>query len=316
MVNESNTKGTVTVRLVGGIGNQMFQYAAALRLAEHQNKKLYVCKKRSYRLDRLKVPQDIYIGEPLDELLKHRVVHRLRSGYAFVRPLLPTYVDDYIRRKKIYRNLRGVSEGFYRESNFHFDPKIFDISADNILLNGYFQSPRYFEGVEKLLRRHFQLKSPLTKIADNWAEKISASPNSISLHVRRGNYLSPDVSKVIPVLDRDYYDRAIALMKDLVGPKIEFFLFSDEPDFIAETFKDLPHAHVVRSDPTTSWEDMFLMARCRHNIIANSTYSWWGAWLNPAKDKRVIAPAHWFTSNKLTTCNILDIYPDDWIILK
>ena len=91
---------------------------------------------------------------------------------------------------------------------------------------------------------------------------------------------------------------------------------ADEPDFIADAFADLLRDHVARSDPHNSWEELFLIARCRHNIIANSSYSWWGAWLNPAKDKRIIAPARWFTPDKLAACNVLDIYPDYWILLK
>jgi hypothetical protein len=105
-------------------------------------------------------------------------------------------------------------------------------------------------------------------------------------------------------------------MQSLLGPQAEFFLFSDEPDFMAQAFANLPKAHVVRSDPAASWEDMFLMARCQHHIIANSSYSWWGAWLNDGPSKRVIAPARWFTPDKLATCNVLDVYPDDWILLK
>jgi hypothetical protein len=85
---------------------------------------------------------------------------------------------------------------------------------------------------------------------------------------------------------------------------------------MAQAFANLPQAHVVRSDPAASWEDMFLMARCQHHIIANSSYSWWGAWLNDGPCKRVIAPARWFTPDKLATCNVLDVYPDDWILLK
>ena len=111
-------------------------------------------------------------------------------------------------------------------------------------------------------------------------------------------------------------DRAVNLIQHLAGERVEFFLFSDDPDFIADAFAGLPRAHVVRSDPQKSWEDLFLMARCRHNIIANSSYSWWGAWLNPAEDKRVIAPARWFTPGKLAACNVPDLYPDDWILLK
>jgi hypothetical protein len=241
------------------------------------------------------VPQDLYAGAPLAGPVSTSLVARaarwLRRGYTF-------------------------REGIYREPHFHYDPAVLSLMADEILLDGYFQSPRYFDGVEPLLRERFQLKAPLTKRAACWAEKIAASPCSVSLHMRRGDYLTAVASAVHSALDKSYYDRAVALIHDFVGHEADFFLFSDEPDFIAQAFSGLPRAHVVRSDPSASWEDMFLMARCRHHIIANSSYSWWGAWLNPAKDKRVIAPARWFTPEKLATCNVLDLYPDDWILLK
>ena len=83
-------------------------------------------------------------------------------------------------------------------------------------------------------------------------------------------------------LTLDYYRRSIALVKELVGTETTFFLFSDDPDYMEEAFRDLPNAQIVRSDPEAPWEDMHLMARCQHNI-ANSSYSWWGAWLNPRK---------------------------------
>ncbi|WP_303784432.1 alpha-1,2-fucosyltransferase [Azovibrio restrictus] len=292
----------VVIRLVGGLGNQMFQYAAALGLAVQQGRvlRLDVSAFEAYRtwpyqLDCLKVPQDLYTGTPLagpvSRSLRDRVLRKLKGGYSF-------------------------REGVYQEPHFHFDPEFFSLTGEEILLDGYFQSPRYFEGAEALLRERFQPRGALTETATRWAAKIDASPCSVSLHVRRGDYLTATASAVHTALDRGYYDRAVALMQDLVGPRAEFFLFSDEPDFIAQVFVDLPRAHVVRSDPSAPWEDMFLMARCKHNIIANSSYSWWGAWLNPSQDKRVIAPARWFTPDKLATCNVLDLYPDDWILLK
>lgn len=280
----------------------MFQYAAAFSIATRQAKALQLdlsafvaYKTWPYQLDRLFVPQDIYSSTPLagpvSKSLFSRAISKLRGGYTF-------------------------REGVYREPHFHFDPDVFSLSGNEILLDGYFQSPRYFEGIEPLLRERFQPKAPLTEAAATWAARIDASPCSISLHVRRGDYLTPAASAVHAALDRGYYDRAVSLMQHLAGPQAEFFLFSDEPDFIAEAFAALPCSHVVHSDASAPWEDMFLMARCRHNIIANSSYSWWGAWLNINEGKRVISPARWFTPDKLATCNVLDIYPDDWILLK
>ena len=306
MVNDPGTNGTVVVRLVGGLGNQMFQYAAALGLAVRQDRALKMevsafaaCEKRSYQLDCLKVPQDLYTGAPLFQPASSSIAARV------------------IRKiKRDVFKVNALRKGVYCEPHFHFDPAFFKLSGADILLNGYFQSPRYFESVEELLRERFQPVAPLSATAADWAAKIAASPYSVSLHVRRGDYLQAPYSTLHDALDRGYYDRAVNLVQRLAGERVEFFLFSDEPDFIAEAFADLPRSHVVRSDPSASWEELFLMARCRHNIIANSSYSWWGAWLNPDEGKRVIAPARWFTPGKLAACNVLDLYPDDWILLK
>ncbi len=292
--------GTVAIRLVGGLGNQMFQYAGAVGIAARNGKALQldvsefkVYKTWPYQLDCLDVPQDIYTGGlvvPANSIVA-RVGRKLGcSSHA--------------------------PKGVYTEPHFHFDPAVFSLKDNNVVLHGYFQSPLYFDGVEGVVRERFQPKAPLSENATSWAERIAKSPCSISLHVRRGDYVKSAASAVHAALDRSYYDRAVAVMRDLVGPKAQFFLFSDEPEFVAEAFASLPCAEVVRSDPSFPWEDMFLMARCRHNIIANSSYSWWGAWLNSSPDKRVIAPARWFAPDRLAACNVLDLYPDDWILLK
>lgn len=294
--------GTVTVRLVGGLGNQMFQYAASLGLAERQGRSLKLdlsafqaYKAWPYQLDRLNVPQDLYTGPPLagpaSQSLLARITRKLRGGYRF-------------------------REGVYREPHFHFDPNIFALSGDEILLDGYFQSPRYFEAVSGLLRQRFVPIAPLTPIAAAWSEEIAASRCSVSIHVRRGDYLSVSASTAHVALDRGYYRRAASLMTALLGSDCDFFLFSDDPDFVAHAFADLPRATVVRSDERAPWEDMFLMARCQHNIIANSSYSWWGAWLNTHDGRRVIAPARWFAPAKLASTNVLDMFPEDWILLQ
>ena len=311
MGNDPGTNGTVVIRLFNGLGNQMFQYAAALGLAVRQDKALKMdvsafeaCEKRSYQLDCLKVPQDLYTGAPLFQPASSSIAARL------IRRIKREVFKGYVFKGGAFR------KDVYCEPHFHFDPAFFKLSGAEILLNGYFQSPRYFESVAQLLRERFQPVAPLSELAADWASKIAASPCSVSLHVRRGDYLQAPYSAVHDALNYGYYDRAVNLVRDLAGERVEFFLFSDEPDFIADAFADLPGAYVVRSDPSTSWEELFLMARCRHNIIANSSYSWWGAWLNPVEDKRVIAPARWFTPAKLAACNVLDIYPDDWILLK
>ncbi len=300
-------KPIVTIALNGGLGNQLFQYAAALGLAVQQGRNLKIDlslfphhKDRPYQLNRLKVPQHFYKDPPLSA------------------PMAPMFMTRLLRTRIIGKIKRHTKQprSLYCEPHFHFDPAFFNLPGAEVRLAGYFQSPRYFVGVEALLRERFQLQAPFTPTASAWAAKIAQSPCAVSVHLRRGDYLKPQHSTTHNLLDRGYYDRAMTLIKDLVGDGAEFFFFSDAPDFVADTFANLPRVHIVRSEPTAPWEDLFLMRQCRHNIIANSSYSWWGAWLNETVDKRIIAPAQWFTSDYLATCNVVDLYPEDWILLK
>lgn len=297
------TNTTVTIRLVGGLGNQMFQYAAAVGLARHRAGRVALDLSAfssyatwPYQLDKLRVPQDILsrnsLRRPAGRSLPARIVRRLTSG--------------------------GMkAKGLYVEPHFHFDESFFMLTGDEIRIEGYFQSPRYFVGCNALVREFFKPAAPLGSAAQAWADRIDTCGRSVSLHVRRGDYVTNQKAAAVhAALDDGYYGRAIALMRRLCGEDVEFFLFSDEPDFVAEAFAHLPRSRVVRTDPARSWEDMFLMARCHHHIVANSSYSWWGAWLNASPDKIVVAPAQWFTREKLATTNVMDLFPEGWIILK
>ena len=293
--------GSVTVRLLGGLGNQMFQYAAGLSLANRHDMQLKIdltafdtYKTWPYQLDYLQVPQEICVGKPVSRQVKSNSMLARFGRRVISRPSVDVYCEPH----------------------FHFDEKLSNMGGQNVVLEGYFQSPRYFEGVEDLLRKQYQLNSDWSSIGQVWLDKIQASPCSVALHVRRGDYLSIGASGTHSSLNLDYYRRSIDLIKKLLGQEVRFFLFSDDVEFMESAFADLPSAQVVTSNQEAPWEDMFLMAHCGHNIIANSSYSWWGAWLNPNPRKYVIAPAQWFTPEKMAVCNVLDLYPDDWIMLK
>ena len=217
MVNDPGTNGTMVVRLDGGLGNQMFQYAAALGLAVRQGRTLKMevsafeaCDKRYYQLDCLKVPQDLYTGTQLFQPGSNSIAAR---------------VIQRIKREVFKQEGDALRNGVYCEPHFHFDPAVFSLSGVDILLNGYFQSPRYFESVEELLRERFQPAAPLSTMAADWAAKIAASPCSVSLHVRRGDYLQAPHAALHEALDRGYYDRAVNLVQRLAGERVEFFLF-------------------------------------------------------------------------------------------
>jgi hypothetical protein len=206
----------------------------------------------------------------------------------------------------------------YVEPHFHYDDAFEAIAEAPIMLEGYFQSERYFHAVADRLRGEFTLVEPLGATAKAYSRQIvGAGDFGVSLHVRRGDYVtSATVSAVHTALGLNYYERALSLLRRLLGGEPRVFLFSDEPDFVEEVFAQICDKIVVRSDPLRPWEDMFLMSMCRHHVIANSSFSWWGAWLDPRIDKTVIAPAAWFSREKLSTTNVLDVYPESWILLK
>lgn len=296
-------KNKIIIRLVGGLGNQMFQYASAIGIAASHDRDLLmdlssfeVYETWPYQLDCMNIPQDIYRGQVLGK------------------PLPKTVTEKVLR--KLGMKGHNLNEEVYQETQFHFNPNVMHLKEQQILLEGYFQSPLYFNNVESIIRERFALKGQFTTKAEQIKEIIAKATKPISIHVRRGDYLSSAASGVHGSLSLDYYFRSIELMKRLVGESATFFVFSDDKEYIKEAFSEVSNVFFVESDPVAPWEDMHLMAHCQHNIIANSSYSWWGAWLNSSKDKRVIAPAKWFSSEKLSSCNVLDLYPDDWILLK
>jgi Glycosyl transferase family 11 len=300
----------ITVEIIGGLGNQMFQYAAALALARRHGAGLRVdtsgfrtYRRRPYRLDKLNIP----------------------IGYLPVNaavPLLPArpsaafdLIESVLRRLK--RPVKVSSRDVYQEPHFHLDPAFFDL-APPIVLHGYFQSERYFTSVADELRRHFQPALPLTPEAVRIAGMIDSAPASVSVHVRRGDYVSDALTaRVHGALDRDYYRRALDIVMALHGSGLTFFLFSDEPDAASEMLDFLAAEQlvVVVGNPERPWEDMALMARCRHHVTANSSFSWWGAWLDPKPDKTVVAPRAWFSPDELRTKNTCDLCPAQWILV-
>jgi Glycosyl transferase family 11 len=154
--------------------------------------------------------------------------------------------------------------------------------------------------------------APLSDAAGEIARQIAAAALPISVHVRRGDYLT---SRNPQVLDVAYYRRAHEIMSALIGTQVTYFVFSDDYDYTAAHFNFLRNGVIVRGDPSRSWEDLVLMSRCRHHIMANSSFGWWGAWLNPDPDKRVIAPRHWFNPTDVPRRNTGDVYPTGSILI-
>lgn len=281
----------VVIRVLGGLGNQMFQYASALGLARRIGAKLQLdldgfgsYASWDYQLDLMNVPQDLGTTPK-----KSRSIFGAKST--------------------------GVVH--YEEPHLHFDAGFLKLDATEIYLKGYFQCPHYFCEIREELLQRFSLKSDLSPPAVELSEKIQSTPNAVSLHVRRGDYLK--LSDIHPCLTGDYYRRAVDLIQRLHGDECHFFMFSDDTDFLQNEFQWLPHQTIVevadKHSDAHAAEEMHLMSHCDHHITANSSFSWWGAWLNPSKDKQVIAPRNWLARSERVSSFPIDLYEEDWISL-
>ena len=194
----------------------------------------------------------------------------------------------------------------YKEPSFKFDPLPSDLRFGNYILHGYFQSEKYFKhnrhNILKILNTNYvKLPGEYTKVFENYT--------TCSIHVRRGDYSKfyPDH----PILDMSYYDKCIEYMNQYSN--IFYFIFSDDLDWCAKSF-NLDNSIVVNDMDDSS--QLVMMSMCDHNIIANSTFSWWGAWLNNNNNKRVVAPKRWFGEDKLKRDPITDLIPEDWLLLS
>ena len=286
----------VFVRLSGGLGNQLFQYAAARRVAHINNAplKLDVSGFESYKLHTYS--------------LKHFTI---QEGFASSEEIarfnsagLANHISLWVQKlRPYYRRARVV------ERYFHFDANILKISSKNVYLDGYWQSERYFKDIELLLRRELTVKPAPDAVNVAMSERIRGV-RSVSLHIRRRDYISnPITQQVHGACSLDYYAAAIAQLNDRVENP-HFFVFSDHPQWARASLKlQHPTTFVTHNGPDRNYEDLRLMSLCQHHIIANSTFSWWGAWLCANPDKLVFAPQKWF---RTPDRNTKDLIPETW----
>jgi hypothetical protein len=189
----------------------------------------------------------------------------------------------------------------YRERQFRYDPEAMKV-ADGTNLSGYFQSERYFAHVATEVRDALRFHPPIRAEARRILDRIANGLPRVAIHVRRGDYLA--LQHQHTVLPPAYYCRAMA-QHSADGPR-QFLVFSDDPDWCAEAF---PGCRILHTGNT--YLDLCLMSMCDHFIIANSSFSWWGAWLSPAPGKRVVCPSQWWGPT-LAHNGIQDLFPEGW----
>jgi Glycosyl transferase family 11 len=303
----------ITVSLIGGLGNQMFQYAAGKALAVRHDVPLALDLSgfrnyalRPFLLDRLLVPEA--------ELARASEASGEKAPRHFARSLWKQRIDRVLARAGLPK--LAAHAGQYREPHFHYDPA-FQTLGPKTSLFGYFQSERYFSPIAEILRKHFSPREPLGANSTEMLRRIERSPLATSVHIRRGDYLKPGTAEYHGILGESYYREAIGRIEARLGEAAEFFVFSDDLAAAEQVLDFVPRPRLthVRGDPERPWEDMALMARCRHHVIANSSFSWWGAWLNGSPDKIVVAPRAWFAASELKKLNTADLYPPGWILV-
>lgn len=293
----------IIVKLIGGLGNQMFQYAAGRCLAHLHETELLM--DTSY-LE--KDPQGAYTRRKL-ELDVFNIDLKIATK-ADVERFNVEGSNKYSRA--LQRRLPILFTNVYvAESSTTFHKEFFSY-PENTYLDGFWQSELYFNTVESILVNDFVLKDPLNRENRDWLKKIEGC-ESVSLHVRRGDYISNAAAQSHHgSCDVDYYKKAIECIKEDYK-EIEIFVFSDDLNWCKANLRIKETLHFVDANQKENQHlDMFLMSHCRHNVIANSSFSWWAAWLNRNDDKIVIAPMKWFNDPSIKT---YDLIPKEWIRL-
>lgn len=290
----------VITQLTGGLGNQLFEYALGRHLAELNNDELLLdttgfetYKLHSYGLGPFNIRQTFATPTQVRSFRKYR---RKPSRAWF-----------------LYNRLIADPNRYVEERRFNFDTEILTRKSP-IYLEGFWQTEKYFVGIEDIIRQEVTVATPLPSRDKKVANQIAAV-NAVSLHVRRTDYATDQKTlEYHGLCSIEYYRQAAGLI-GAKHPSPHFFVFSDDHQWTKGNLKlPYPVTHVDHNGPDKNYEDLRLMSLCRHHIIANSSFSWWGAWLNPRKDKTVIAPARWFNNVKANV-DTRDVVPDSWIRL-
>ena len=293
--------------ICGGLGNQMFQYAAGYALAARLN--------AEFLLDTRWFAQNHDDATPRPFLLSLFPKTRIQVAKADACNALATYPRNPLAKlaRKILRRPKRPPT-YIKEPHFAYWPGIENIQG-SAYLEGYWQNERYFAPIAETIRHHFTFPELTHAPALALSEKIQTTENAVCVHIRRGDYVSsPAAQAVHGTASPAYYETAISrLMTD--APGAQLFFFSDDIAWVEQAFqKYAPFSTFVGipEHETSPWNDMHLMSLCRHHIIANSSFSWWGAWLATGQGA-VYAPKCWFVEAKRageTPC------PEHWNLVQ
>lgn len=284
----------IVIELSGGLGNQMFQYALYKKF-ESLNKDV-VMETSFFRSG-----QDLREYELGIFPVKYREITDKEAadirGYGY-----QDSVFDKIRHKLKRKNYKT-----YIDKIGPFQPEIFEM--DNVYLSGYWQNENYFKDIKETIRKDFSFSDELTKQNKDICERLGRE-NSISVHIRRGDYLTAENTRIHGNICTDeYYTKAMNYIEERIeNPR--FYIFTDDLEWAREKYSGENITVVDGNRNASSYVDMFLMSKCKHNIVANSTFSWWGAWLNSNPNKLVLSPPKW-----LNNFEEAQVACADWILI-
>ena len=283
---------------MGGLGNQLFQYGAGRSLMEkNPGSKLYwffednyPLARRSYALSPFRVQAERATSKLLKKIGPERGIYR-----RVLRMLNMPIERAVVREKKV----------------FEFDPEFFTTTTDSYLI-GFWQSYRYLDNIRDLLTNELSLAQRSVSMNAMWA-RISQARCPVALHVRRSDYLKK--ASGFQSLPLEYYEKAINQTVSRF-PEATFFVFTDDVSWVSNEFLRLigiGQSVIVSDGVLTDAEELMLMRQCHHNIIANSSFSWWGAWLGVPEDRLVIAPEKW--NGVDSGIPLIDLIPPSWVLL-
>ncbi|MBN8183049.1 alpha-1,2-fucosyltransferase [Roseibium aggregatum] len=284
----------IIVRITGGLGNQMFQYALGRSLSEisGKNLKLDISAYQTYNthnflLDKLNTRYEIVAQKEVEQIFG-----------AKKRISIPFISSNKVK--------------IVKEKALSFNPNIMNVKKDAYFI-GYWQSEKYFKNVRSKILEEFQPNEKISKKRKEILNEIKSARSPISVHIRRGDYVSNiKANNIHGTCEPEWYKTAANSIKNYFED-VTYFVFSDDPDWVKRNIRFDQKTILVEPDVDgKDYEDLYMMAACDGHIIANSTFSWWGAWLNSKSNKRVIAPSRWFKSQ---TIKNVDLIPADWICL-
>jgi Glycosyl transferase family 11 len=288
----------IVTQLLGGLGNQLFQYCLGRALAvKHQTElRLDLSAFDAYRLRTY--------------ALEH---FRIKASVltAAERSALGDFDQGKTRLGRRFSRLFTNSLSVVRERSFAFDPEVLNASP-SCYLQGFWQSPKYFAAIETLIREELTVKDALAGPNREIAQTI-ADTVAVAVHVRRGDYATnPETNRYHGTCSPAYYEMAETFLRQHCSD-MHLYVFSDDPEWTDKNLRFKSTVTTVRhNSPARDYEDLRLMSLCRHHIIANSTFGWWGAWLSRYQQRIVVAPKHWFGD---LTRRTDDLIPESWIRL-